>query len=519
MSIFKKLKNALVKKAFVLLLKHGPKQEYTALKPDPTRAKPKIRYDDTVTEQSFRADLRIQAYAISNDLYDNDDVGSILESNIRLAIGQKGGIPIFTGDGAKEAQDLFDEWKKHADYIEGKHWNWILKLILRTVKLHGDCLICMDPDFTDNKIRIWDSDQVCNLEETAFRQFCDEFNGYDDVVHNDETRWKQVEGSVTHRDGRVIGYFVTSRRNQLAVRREDATFLPIGFAQRVSDDKEITQYRGEPLFLPNSELTADSRTLIKSEVMAAKIHAELPLVHKKHSNVVLGDIDGLSASQAVEGTDIKEEDIDKLKAKADEMTNFKAFEGKAAIGEIGPDDELINLDNGNRPSIPIQQWMDKLNDTNGKRLGVMSCLSRGRADNSYSSAQVELSVSWASFEDDQKMLERQVVDYVCAILCPGVKYKVTWPEAFEVDPQKAEATKDARLRGGRTDFEEQLGPYWKTKLQKLADQKKFLEEKGLTNLSFFQSVSGAQADKSNDDNDNDNDNDSNMKGDDQWARR
>ena len=98
------------------------------------------------------------------------------------------------------------------------------------------------------------------------------------------------------------------------------------------------------------------------------------------------------------------------------------------------------------------------------------------------------------------MLERQVVDYVCDILCPGVAYTVTWPEAFEIDPQKSEATKDARLRGGRTTFEEMLGPYWQQKLLQLAKEKRFLEENGLENLSFFQSVSGASAEIKTDDN-------------------
>ena len=132
-----------------------------------------------------------------------------------------------------------------------------------------------------------------------------------------------------------------------------------------------------------------------------------------------------------------------------------------------------------------------MNDINGKRLGMMSCLSRGRADNSYSSGQIEVSISWAAFEDDQKLLERQVVDYVCKILCPGVAYTVTWPQAFEVDPQKSEATKDARLRGGRTTFRELLGPHWKEQLIELAEEKRFIIDHGLDNLSFLQSVSGA----------------------------
>ena len=208
----------------------------------------------------------------------------------------------------------------------------------------------------------------------------------------------------------------------------------------------------------------------------------------------------VSDEQIVDGTTVSEDQLAKMREKAEANTDYKAFKGKSAIGFIGNDEDVIKMDNASRPALPIQQWMDKMNDANGKRLGVMSCLARGRADNSYSSGQIEVSISWASFAEDQKMLERQVVDYVCDILCPGVAYTVTWPEAFEIDPQKSEATKDARLRGGRTTFEEMLGPYWQQKLLQLAKEKRFLEENGLENLSFFQSVSGASAEIKTDDN-------------------
>ena len=500
MGIFKALKNTFQRTKYAIFRSRDIRQEYETLKKDPLKPKAKIRYQDTLTEQMFNAELRIDAYAQSNNLYDNDDVGSILETNVRLAIGQTGGMPVFTGKGAKEAQNTFNTWKKSAGYAEGEHWHDMLELILRTVKLHGDCLVLMDPDLTGNKLRVWDADQIVNINDTDFRKFCDTFGGYDSDEHNDKTRWKQVEGVLMDTTGRVIGYFVTSLRNRMAVKLEDATFLPIGLARRVVATKKITQYRGEPLFLPNSDLTLDTRSLIKSEVKSGMINAEHAFFIKRPATLLGDAIGDLSDEQIVDGTTVSEDQLAKMREKAEANTDYKAFKGKSAIGFIGDNEDVIKMDNASRPALPIQQWMDKMNDANGKRLGVMSCLARGRADNSYSSGQIEVSISWASFAEDQKMLERQVVDYVCDILCPGVAYTVTWPEAFEIDPQKSEATKDARLRGGRTTFEEMLGPYWQQKLLQLAKEKKFLEENGLENLSFFQSVSGASAEIKTDDN-------------------
>lgn len=496
MKILQKIKSFLPHLTQTLVLfRRSPSASYDALTPDPSRPTLPIRWDPTETEQMFTADKRIKSYAWADHLYDNDDIGSILDTIVRLTIGIKGGIPIFTGENGKAAQTIFDTWKKSAGFVEGEHWQDLLSLILRTVKMHGDCIILMDPDFTDNKLRIWDSDQICNLADTDFRKVCDEHGWYDSERHNNDTRWRQVEGVVVNTQGRVMGYFVTSRRNQYSVDQTDATFLPAGLARRVSLRKKITQYRGESIFLPSCEITDDTRSLIKSEVASARIHSEHAFFIKNGTTGVGGALDGMTTEQAVADTDVTEEQIENLKAKAAGITDYQAFVGKSAIGKIGNDQDIINLDNGNRPAATIQQWKDKLDDANGKRLGVMSCLARGRADNSYSSGQIELTISWTSFEESQKMLERQVVDYVCDILCPGVPYTVVWPKEFEIDPLKGEQTKDMQIRGGRTDYEELLGPYWKEKLKKLAEQKKFLEENGLTNLSFFQSASGAQVEE------------------------
>ena len=492
MNFLKKIKNAFSwgKRRPPFRPAGSPKQEYDSLKSDPLKKKAEIRYQDTLTEQMFNAEKRVQSYADANDLYDSNDAGSILDANIRLAIGTEGGIPIFTGDHAKEAQDVFDEWKKTAGFCEREHYNVMLKLILRTVKLHGDCLIMMDPVLTGNKLRVWDADQIVNLNATDFKRFCDEYGCYDGTPSKG-TQWKQVEGSVMNTSGQVMGYFVTSLRNRYAVSMDDASFLPIGLASRVSDKKKITQYRGESLLTPNADLTDDTNTIIKTEVKSGVVNAEHSFIVKRPPSTLNPGIDMLTDEQLIADTGVSEDVIKKIKESVAPTTDFKDLKGKAAIGYIGNDEDVIKMDNANRPSMPIQQWLDKMNDINGKRLGMMSCLSRGRADNSYSSGQIEVSISWAAFEDDQKLLERQVVDYVCKILCPGVAYTVTWPQAFEVDPQKSEATKDARLRGGRTTFRELLGPHWKEQLIELAEEKRFIIDHGLDNLSFLQSVSGA----------------------------
>ena len=469
---------------------------YEALKRDPTRERRKIRMDLTETEQVFRGMDRISAYAEGDHLYDNDSVGSTLDTCVRLAIGTGGGMPVFTGPGASDAQRRFDAWKKEAGFSENEHFSDLLKQILRTVKLHGDCMVLVDQDMTDGKLRIWDADQICPLMAADFTVWCARNDAFD-AFDGERRPWRQVEGAVVDNFGRCRGHFVTMLRNRIAVAEEDATFIPLGLGRRVCSSKKVSQFRGEPLFLPNADITNDTRSLIKSEVKGAQNTAELALIHRRGAdsdNRALSALtDALTPEEATAGTDITPEGLQALVGAADRGADFQAFAGKSAIGEIAHDADIINLNNANRPSQQIQSWLDNLADQNSKRMGVMSLIGRGRADNSYSSGQIEISISWAQFAEDQKMLERQVVDYVCGVLFPGEPYIVEWPQAFEVDPQKAEQTLDARLRGGRATFREILGPRYQDRLRQLAEDKRLLESLGLTNLSFFQSVSGVVA--------------------------
>ena len=466
---------------------------YDALKTDPLRTKPEIRYDLSQTEQMFTAEKRVIAYAMADNLYDNDDVGSTLETCIRTTIGTSGGTPLFIGPDGPAAQERFDAWKKSAGFTENEHYSDMLSLILRLVKLHGDCLILMDEDLTGSKLRVWDADQICSIGATDFLAWCEANGGYD-IINEQKTYWRQIEGVVVNAYGQVKGYFATSLRNRYAVTINDAVFLPATLARRIAYHRKHTQYRGEPLFLPNSQLTEDTRSLLKSEVQAARNAAELSFILKRGSgpeNKPLSALlDGMTSEQATEGLSISADDLDTLKEASKSVTDFTAFEGHSSIGEIPHDADVIKL-SSDRPSAAVQSWIDNLADSNGKRMGVMSLFSRGRADNSYSSGQIEISISWKQFEEDHKLLERQVVDYICGVLCPGCPYIVEWPKPFEIDPHKAEATLDARLRGGRTTLQEILGPRYQEKLQQLSEEKKLLEKLGLTNLSFFQTASGA----------------------------
>ena len=469
----------------LLTLVRSVRAQYESLDDRTFRKKPDIRTGKTITEQDFSGQKRINAYWLGDLLYDNDDVGSTVDTCIRLAVGANGGKVQFVDDQA--AQAGFDSWKKTCGWYEGEHWHDVLATILRTVKIHGDCLIVCDPDLTDGKVRFWDSDQICPIMSADFDRW---------QTDQGLANHRQVEGAVISPDGQVIGWFVTSERNRIAVSVEKATFIPASLGRRVHRPRKMTEYRSTPVLIGAADLTNDTRDMIKSEVQAAKNAAEMAIIVESDDET--RDLSKLLSG--IDGTDLAGEGItvDDLKAEIaaeGKKDTFAAFAGRSAIAKVPPNTKVTELNNANRPAHTIQSWIDSLADSNGKRMGVMSSLSRGRADKSYSAGQIELSISWTSFAEDQKILERQVVDYVMGVLWPGKAYIVHWPSQFEIDPAKAEATLDARLRGGRTSYRDILGPDWKLRLDQIAEEKEYILSKGLTHLSIFSTVAGAQTEK------------------------
>lgn len=484
----KKKKTISVKAEVLRILR----DQYEALRPDPLRLQPTIRTDRTITGQLFYAANRLKAYALGNEAYENDTTGAIVDTAVRMAVGIHGGKPFFLGDDAPVQQARWDSWAHTCGFAEGEHWNELLQQILRAVKIHGDCLVLVDPDLTAGKLRIWDADQIVSLEAGDFHAW-GAMHGLPTVGTESDPIYRQVEGVVTDPWGRVAGYFVTSKRNRYAVKLEDATFLPASLCRRVSAHTRISQYRGEPAILPLLDLSNDTRQLIKAEVAAARNHSETSILLEEPSagddvSAVLSAVSdgGTIAPEVAEASGLAADDLSGQIAAliGSQKEDLTAIQGKSAIGRVRQGTQVHTLDNANRPSQPIQQWLDKIADLNGQRLGVLSCLSRGRAETSYSSGQIELAISWAKFEEDQKMLERLVVDYAVGVICPGARYMVSWPKAFEIDPQKAEATYDARLKSGRTTFQELMGPDWRKQVDSMAEFVAYCKEKGVEPATF-----------------------------------
>ena len=453
---------------------------------DPTRRQPEIRTDLTITEQWFSADRRILAYAQCDELSDNTAVGSSLDTACRLTIGDRLS-PVFTGEDGAYWQAQWDEWARACGHAEDEDWHTMLGIALRAIIKHGDCLCLLYENLTDGKLRIWDADQICSV--TDFRAWKAERHAPED--------WRQVEGVVTNGAGRVMGYFATSLRNRYAVNSADAVFLPRGTAIRLSLKKKITEYRGEPTaILRQEQVSQDSKELLKAEIAAGRLSAELSLVFEQPEGMDASGIGGIlnayrdNPDELTQGKGLTGDDLAALRAAARDSRTFSAFGDRAAVVNVPNGTKVTNL-SPQRPSQQVMSWLNMLDTSAGKSLGMMSCLSNGAANNSYSSGEIELEISWAAFREYAAAL-RKLVDYCAARICPHQRYEISCTEPISIDSEKEEKVLTMRLQSGRSTLREQLGPRYKEKLEQLSYEKKLLEKLDLKTLApFWQTSSGA----------------------------
>ena len=453
---------------------------------DPTRRQPEIRTDLTETEQWFSADRRLLAYAQCDELADNTAVGSSLDTACRLTIGDKL-EPVFTGENSEFWQGVWEDWAKKCGHAENEDWHTMLNIALRAILKHGDCVCLLDATLTGGKLRIWDADQICNISD---------FRGWL-IERGAPENWRQVEGVVMDATGRVQGYFVTALRNRYAVSNDDAVFLPIDIALRLCLKRKITEYRGEPTaILRQEQVSQDSKDLLKAEIASGKLASELSLIVEQSPQ---GDASGLAgilagfgdeAGELLQGTEISTDDMEALQEVSRDTKTFEAFGDRAAIATVPSGTKVTNLA-PQRPSQQVMSWQGMLDTSVGKSLGMMSCLSNGVANNSYSSGEIEIEISWAAFKEYARELSK-LVSYCAERVCPKQRYEITYTEPISIDAEKEEKVKTLRIQNGRSTLREQLGPRYKEILQQLSYEKKLLEELDLTTLApFWQTSSGA----------------------------
>lgn len=89
------------------------------------------------------------------------------------AVGpSEGGKAIFDFDNSEKIKTAFSAWTRDADFFDGLSFNTVLRLILKTYILGGDCVLCMDDGlFEDSgKLVIFEPDEIQNTTPESLRE-------------------------------------------------------------------------------------------------------------------------------------------------------------------------------------------------------------------------------------------------------------------------------------------------------------------------------------------------------------
>ena len=196
------------------------------------------------------------------------------------------------------------------------------------------------------------------------------------------------------------------------------------------------------------------------------------------------------------------------------MKKLEAFTGGKTEYLLEGEDVKI-LDTTARPNIHMKEFFNFIQQGAGAGLGLAKAYTFMEAYNSYTAFRGEMLMSWATFYDWQKFIERHICDWVAikaikwAIKKGQLKVElpdmwetmISWsfPKMPQVDPVKDNTARREAMKDGFRDFSEILGPDWKIKLQSVAEGLEFAKKLGIP-LTAFETKSGGLAEENNNNN-------------------
>jgi capsid protein len=419
-------------------------------------------------------------------------------------VGTLAKIQVNDEAGGKDASKWFnEEWAASPDFKnDAIHFNQVLQNIVTSVHREGDCIVAVDDNlFKDSgKLLFWESDQICPLSESALED--SPYKGF-----------TQDQGLI--RDpitDKIVAFVVSGKRGLSTIDDyKECVILTTDEARFVSKPWRLNQGRGVGSVVTSAPQIQDVYEMQAAELQSAKANAKRAGVIKRADESADADymIEQIEEEQVSD--DVSAADALDTKDKLPNYENFEALTG-GYMEYLREGDDFQLLDS-NRPNVNMLAFIQSLMGQAGSSRGLAKCYTNLEASTSYTAFRGEQIMTWPTFEDDQKWIERQVCDWiskkvltwalrkgVVSSLADGWERCIswTWPQMREVDNLKAETAVRMKLKNGTTDWSKLLGPNWKEILTKFGEQVKFIKDQGLP-LSVFETVAGAIIEDDNDD--------------------
>lgn len=367
---------------------------------------------------------------------------------------------------ADEVMSWFNgEWAPRAEFTYRKGFNWLLKTVLTTRDVCGNVILVFDDGILTGGngtglIRAFEGDEIADVPD-----FRDRF----------PAGCEQSQGFVYDKSGVFCGAFVsTSQRGRAAfdpaagvlTLRRDPYSDALCPWQVVGDMYRFNQGRAVSPLASALISLIDLHETVSSEALAAKFNAQLvaQILHTEDDGADLDGGAGGFDGEADGGAEAATVSVPKCEA-------LKNIGLRTQDMPHGTKMELLDT---KRPNANIDAYVDFVLGLVGGSRGLARVYSTLKAQTSYTAFRGEQLMTWKTFRDMQKELERDVCDWAarCAIsraarlgvfrhaLPDGWERMIawTWPKMLEVSERDAQAALDAKLRNGVTSLTRELGP-------------------------------------------------------------
>ena len=447
-----------------------------------------------------------------------------LELNVS---GVEGGKAVFTfpdefKDEGEKIQAAFAKWARSAEYFDDFNLQKVLKLVLRTLLIGGDCVLVFDWDVTDSstgQIISFEPDCIGDLEDGEFKKHFPKFRQYQGIIKIEAGKtvgvvcsWSergQTEYRLTDENGNRAAWTMIK---PAGVAWEDCPFTIVRTVARFNQMRGMSRlWSGLGTVVDLSDLqgyevqTAKKNSQTIAQVLQQAEDDEGELSEEMDPDAEAPVVDETEGEPSAEGEEKKDEEDDgQIPLDLDEI------EGAGCIYDVMPPGvkmELLDTKHPNNNLIEFSKW---LHGGVAFAVGLGNVHASGKADSSYSAAMAELLISSREFRDEFHELEVSVLDWALSNwshkaqaegliaddskLPPDWRHAcVTWQQPPEraIDPVKEQQALALGLKNGTILSSEKWGPDWRSKLKQFATEIKAFADEGVPHPAL-ETVSGSE---------------------------
>lgn len=438
-------------------------------------------------DETLGSNARNRLVNAGRDMMRNSPTRVTMDQQLRVnVVGNVGGkLYASFPEGNAEASDAvmryFNRiWAPRCEFTFGKSFNWLLKTVLTAQDVGGNVILVFDDGILTGgrgtgRIRGFEADEIANVSDAEFSQHFG--NGY-----------TQRGGFVYDALGRFAGAFVSTTQrgrdtfdkgNYLVLRRDPdsanvCNWIALGAMGRFNQGRAVTP-------LASALATAvDLHEILSSETLAAKFNAQLvgQIIHSISDDAEDGGYNPYANdAEGSEGGDPSAAHVKKVTL--DHLRNI------GIRYQDMPEGVKMELLDTKRPNANMPQFVEFLTGLIGGTRGLARVYSTMKAQTSYTAFRGEQVMSWPSFEEAQKDLERDVCDWaarlaisravktgeIAAELPEDWEYMLAWqwPKMREVSEKDAQGALALKLQNGTTSLKRELGP---GEVEKIIEERK-----------------------------------------------